>query len=178
MASAFVNSVRLSRVGHKPSITHCRALVAGCVNAYIKPMIDDLYSSDILALSATLRNEHLDAPCGHARKLSKLCGSWVEVDLVMDAGAVTDCAVRVQACALGQAATAILKAHIIGARLDELIAARDGLRAMLKENGAAPTGRFAELKKLAGVQAYPARHASTLLAFDAAVDAAAQCQGL
>ena len=132
-------------------------------------MFDDLYNADILGLSATLENAALDAPDGTARKVSKLCGSWLEIDLKIDDGVVTDCAMRVQACALGQASAAILKASIIGAKLEELVVARDGLRAMLRDGGDPPAGRFARLSLLAGVAAYPARHTSTLLAFEAAV---------
>lgn len=134
-------------------------------------MFDELYNTDILALSASLKNEALESPDGTARKVSKLCGSWLEIDVMMEGGAVNACALRVQACALGQSSAAILKDAIIGARLEELVAARDGLRAMLKDGGAPPTGRFAKLALLKGVADYPARHTSTLLAFDAAVEA-------
>ena len=139
-------------------------------------MFTELYNTEILSLSATLKNETLDAPQGSARKVSKLCGSWVEIDVNLDGGVVSEAALRVQACALGQASAAILKTQIVGASLDDLIAARDALRDMLKSAGGPPTGRFERLKLLAGVSAYPARHASTLLAFEAAVEAARQAQ--
>ena len=139
-------------------------------------MFTELYNTEILSLSATLKNETLDAPQGSARKVSKLCGSWMEIDVNLDGGVVSEAALRVQACALGQASAAILKTQIIGASLDDLIAARDALRDMLKSAGEPPTGRFERLKLLAGVSAYPARHASTLLAFEAAVEAARQAQ--
>ncbi len=134
-------------------------------------MIDDLYNGDILALSATLRNERLDDSQGTARKISKLCGSWLEIDVVMDGNIVSQCALRVQACALGQASAAILKANIVGATLAELTQTRDALRAMLKDGGMPPKGRFSQLRLLEAVQDYPPRHISTLLAFDAAVEA-------
>ena len=134
-------------------------------------MFDDLYNTEILTLSASLKNEALERPDGTARKVSKLCGSWLEVDVMMDGDKVSDCALRVQACALGQSSAAILQQSIIGARLEELIAARDSLWAMLKENGPAPMGRFEKLALLKGVAAYPARHISTMLAFDAVVEA-------
>lgn len=134
-------------------------------------MFSELYNTDILSLSSTLKNESLAVPDGTARKVSKLCGSWLEIDLNVEDDLVTDCALRVQACALGQASAAILKQAIIGASLPELIAARDALRALLKEGGEAPTGRFEKLALLAGVAKYPARHTSTMLAFDAAVAA-------
>ena len=109
--------------------------------------------------------------------MSTLCGSWLEIDLRIAEGVVSECALRVQACALGQGSAAILQGSIIGASLPELIAARDALRAMLKDGGEAPTGRFAKLALLAGVAKYPARHTSTMLAFDAAVAAFEDAQG-
>jgi NifU-like protein involved in Fe-S cluster formation len=137
-------------------------------------MIDDLYSSRILALAANMpRAGRLAAPQASAEKVAKLCGSRIIVDLVLTDGLVSDFAQEVQACALGQASAAILGANIIGATADEIRQARDGLRAMLKEAGSAPEGRFADLGVLAPVRDYPARHASTLLAFEAALEAAA-----
>jgi NifU-like protein involved in Fe-S cluster formation len=141
-------------------------------------MIDDLYNTDILSLSASLRNEHLEVPHGTSRKVSKLCGSWVELDVKMESGHVSDAALRVQACALGQASAAILKEAIIGATWLELLGARDALKAMLKEEGEAPAGRFEKLQLLKGVKAYPARHTSTLLAFEAAVEAVGVAKAL
>ena len=134
-------------------------------------MFTDLYNTDILSLSSTLENAALTSPDGTARKVSKLCGSWLEIDLNIEGGVVSDCALRVQACALGQASAAILKESIIGASLAELKTAQGAFRAMLKEGGEAPTGRFEKLALLGGVAKYPARHTSTLLAFDAAVAA-------
>jgi len=133
--------------------------------------MDDLYNSDILTLSSSLRNERLEEPDGTSRKVSKLCGSWLEIDVNMDGNVVGEAALRVQACALGQASAAILKEKIVGASLPELIAARDALKAILKSGGHPPEGRFARLELLKGVSAYPARHTSTLLAFEAAVEA-------
>jgi NifU-like protein involved in Fe-S cluster formation len=136
-------------------------------------MIDDLYSSRILALAANMpRAGRLTAPQASAEKVAKLCGSRIIVDLVLKEGRVSDFAQEVQACALGQASAAILGANILGATVDDIRQARDALRAMLKEAGPAPVGRFADLGVLAPVKDYPARHASTLLAFEAALEAA------
>ena len=134
-------------------------------------MFTDLYNTDILSLSATLENAALASPDGTARKVSKLCGSWLEIDLNIEAGVVSDCAMRVQACALGQASAALLKEAVVGATFDELTGARESLHAMLKAGGEPPAGRFAGLAILKGVAKYPARHTSTMLAFDAAVAA-------
>lgn len=134
-------------------------------------MLSELYNTNILTLSAGLKTARLDNPHGTARRVSRLCGSWLEIDIAMDSDVVSDAALRVEACALGQASAAILQNAIIGASLLELRAARDALRAMLKEGGKPPKGRFAKLSGLAGVADYPARHTSTMLAFDAAVEA-------
>jgi len=135
-------------------------------------MIDDLYSAKILSLVANMpRAGRLRAPDASAEKIAKLCGSKITVDVVLEDGAVADFAQDVRACALGQASAAILGANIIGAREGEIEVARDALRAMLKDNGPAPLGRFSELAVLEPVKDYPARHASTLLAFEAALEA-------
>jgi len=136
-------------------------------------MIDDLYSAQVLKLAANLprsgRLAHADAS---AERVSKLCGSRVLVDLALEDGRVADFAQEVKACALGQAAAAVLGAHVIGASVEEIEVARDALRAMLKADGPPPAGRFAELAVLEAVKDYPARHASTMLAFEAAAEAA------
>ena len=138
-------------------------------------MIDDLYSARILKLVANIPHAgRLAAPDASAEKISKLCGSRILVDVVVKDGHVTDFAQEVKACALGQAAAAVLGAHVLGASLDEIEVAREALRAMLKANGPAPEGRFSELAVLEAVKDYPARHASTLLAFEAAAEAVRQ----
>lgn len=135
-------------------------------------MIDDLYSAKVLALAANLpRLGRLPQPDASAEKISKLCGSRVLVDVTIEGDRVADYAQEVKACALGQAAASVLGAHVIGASLGELEAARTQLRAMLKEGGPAPDGRFADLALLAPVKDYPARHASTMLAFEAVTQA-------
>ena len=142
-------------------------------------MIDELYSNRILALAANMpRAGRLAAPQASAEKIAKLCGSRIVVDLILTDGLVSDFAQEVQACALGQASAAILGANIIGAKVEEIARARDALWAMLKEAGPAPEGRFADLGILAAVKDYPARHASTLLAFEAALAAGTQAQGI
>jgi NifU-like protein involved in Fe-S cluster formation len=136
-------------------------------------VIDDLYSTKILRLAAEMpRAGRLSAPQASSEKVSKLCGSKVTVDLCVEDGRISDFAQDVQACALGQASAAILGEHVMGATVEEIVSARDELRAMLKTNGPAPQGRFAELSVLEVVKDYPARHASTLLAFEAAAEAA------
>lgn len=138
-------------------------------------MIDDLYSAKLLRLAAELpRVGRLAAPDGTAEKVSKLCGSRVIVDVRVEGDRVADFAQEVKACALGQAAASVLGAHVVGASQAELEMARDQFRAMLKAGGSPPEGRFADLAMLAPVKDYPARHTSTLLAFEAVTEAVRQ----
>ena len=141
-------------------------------------MIDDLYSARLLALAANMpRAGRLAAPQASVERHAKLCGSTVIADVVLEGGRVADFAQDVRACALGQAAAAVLGEAVIGAEPAELESARDALRAMLKAGAPAPQGRFAALAALAPVRDYPARHASTLLAFEAAAAAAREAAG-
>ena len=140
-------------------------------------MIDDVYNAKILGFAGNItRNGRLNAPHATAKAHSKLCGSTVLVDLNMENGIVTDFAHEVKACALGQATSAIMAQHVVGASAEELRAVRDTMFAMLKENGAPPQGRFDDLKYLEPVRDYKARHASTMLTFDAVVDAIDQIE--
>ncbi|MGL4494338.1 MAG: iron-sulfur cluster assembly scaffold protein [Beijerinckiaceae bacterium] len=137
-------------------------------------MLDDVYNRRILALAADIpRLGRLPAPQASATVRSKLCGSTVTVDLAMADGKVSDFAHDVRACALGQASSSIMARHVIGATPDELRQVRDTVRAMLKENGSPPpeNDRWADVRVLEPVRAFKARHASTLLTFDAVVEA-------
>ncbi len=141
------------------------------------PMIDDVYNAKILGFAGNIgRIGRLDEPDATAMAHSKLCGSTVTIDLKMRDGVVTDFAHVVKACALGQASSSIMADHVVGATADELRTVRETMRRMLKENGAPPEGRFADLKYLEPVRDYKARHASTMLTFDAVVDAIGQIE--
>lgn len=139
-------------------------------------MIDELYSARVLKLAANMpRSGRLPAPQGSAERVSRLCGSRAVVDVVLGPdGRVVDYAQEVKACALGQATAAVVGEAVIGASVEELEAARDALKAMLKSGGPAPEGRFAGLAVLETVRDYPARHASTLVPIEAAAAAARQ----
>lgn len=140
-------------------------------------MIDDVYNKKILELAGNIpRLGRLADPDASATAHSRLCGSTVTVDLRMDGDVVTDFAHDVKACALGQASSAIMARHVLGATAAELRDLRDTVRRMLKENGAPPEGRFEEVKYLEPVRSYKARHASTLLTFDAVVAAMDQIE--
>jgi len=140
-------------------------------------MLNDVYNAKILALAGNIpRIGRLAAPDASATAHSKLCGSTVTVDLKMDGDTVTDFGHVVKACALGQAASSIMASHVVGARADELRALRETVRKMLKENGPPPDGRWEDIRVLEPVRGYKARHASTLLTFDAVVDAIGQIE--
>lgn len=140
-------------------------------------MINDVYNAKILAFAGNIaRLGRLEHPDGTATAHSKLCGSTVTVDLAMDGEVVTDFAHDVKACALGQASSSIMAQRVVGATAAELRAVRESMLKMLKENGPPPEGRFADLKYLEPVRDYKARHASTMLTFDAVVDAIGQIE--
>lgn len=141
-------------------------------------MIDDIYNRRILELAADIpRLGRLAAPDASATAHSKLCGSTVTVDVSYDGDKVTDFAHEVRACALGQASSSIMARTVVGRTAAELREVREDMRRMLKENGPAPDGIWADLKVLEPVRDYKARHASTLLTFDAVVDALDQIEG-
>ena len=60
--------------------------------------------------------------------------------------------------------------------VDDQAMVGETVRRMLKENGAPPSGKWADLAVLEPVRDYKARHASTLLTFDAVVDAINQIE--
>ncbi|MDR2312215.1 iron-sulfur cluster assembly scaffold protein [Pseudochrobactrum asaccharolyticum] len=134
-------------------------------------MINDMYNARILEFAGNIPHiGRLEAPDASAKAHSKLCGSTVLVDLKVQDGVVTDFAHEVKACALGQATSSVMARHIIGSTEAELRALQAQMTAMLKENGTPPEGRFEDLRFFEPVRDYKARHASTLLTFDAVVD--------
>ena len=140
-------------------------------------MINEVYNKRIIELAGNIpRLGRLPDPQASATAHSKLCGSTVTIDLKMDGDVVTDFAHEVKACALGQASSSIMARHVIGAKADELRNLRETVRKMLKENGAPPNGKWADIAVLEPVRDYKARHASTMLTFDAVVDAVNQIE--
>ena len=139
-------------------------------------MIDDLYSARILSLAANLPHSgRLAAPEGSAERVAKLCGSKAIVDVTLDdQGRIKEFAQAVKACALGQAAAGVVGESILGATASEIVEARDAMLAMLKSDGDGPEGRFEGLRVLKQVADYPARHASTMVALEATLEAVQQ----
>ncbi|PUB12796.1 iron-sulfur cluster assembly scaffold protein [Yoonia sediminilitoris] len=131
-----------------------------------------LYSGRILALAADMpRTTRLENPTATAKKRSPLCGSTVTVDINVEDGVITDYGQDVKACALGQAAAAVVGGAIVGCTVDQVKQGRDELFAMLKSDGPVPAAPFSELEVLEPAKDYKNRHASILLAFDATLDA-------
>jgi NifU-like protein involved in Fe-S cluster formation len=141
-------------------------------------MLDDIYNRRILELAADIpRLGRLDQPDASATAHSRLCGSTVTVDVKLgEDGRVSDFGQEVRACALGQAASSLMGRHVVGTPAADLRALREAMRAMLKEGAAPPDGPFADFAVLEPVREFKARHASTLLTFDAVVDALDQIE--
>jgi NifU-like protein involved in Fe-S cluster formation len=134
--------------------------------------LSDLYSQKILEIAANQPIPgRLAAPDATARKVSRVCGSSIEVDLAVSAGTITGYGHKISACALGQTSAAIVATNIVGTPIAEFRALRDEMTAMLKSNGAPPAGRWSDLAYLEPVRDYSPRHTSTLLVFDAVVEA-------
>lgn len=141
-------------------------------------MLDDIYNRRILQLAGDIpRVGRLPAPDASATAHSKLCGSTVTVDLTLDGDTVIDFAHDVQACALGQASSSVMARNVVGSTTEELRAVREQMRAMLKDWGPAPAGKWADLSVLEPVRDYKARHASAMLTFDAVVQAIEAVEG-
>ena len=140
-------------------------------------MINEIYNRKILEFAADIPSlQRLEHPGATAVAHSRLCGSKVTVDLALKDGVVSEFGQDVKACALGQASSSIMARHVVGSTPQELRALREQMYKMLKENGGAPTGKWADLEALIPVRDYKARHASTLLTFDAVVDAVNQIE--
>jgi NifU-like protein involved in Fe-S cluster formation len=140
-------------------------------------MLNEVYNSRILELAGNIpRLGRLSNPDATATAHSKLCGSTVTVDLKMDGDTVTDFSHEVKACALGQASSSIMARNVVGAKAADLRALRESVRRMLKESGSPPGGTWSDIAVLEPVRDYKARHASTMLTFDAVVDAIGQIE--
>jgi NifU-like protein involved in Fe-S cluster formation len=135
-------------------------------------MIDEVYNTRILELAGNIpRIGRLPDAHASATAHSRLCGSTVTCDIKMENGRVSDFAHEVRACALGQASSSIMARNVVGSTPEELRAVREAMWRMLRDNGPPPDGRWADLHCLEPVRDYKARHASTMLTFDAVVDA-------
>lgn len=134
--------------------------------------LNDLYSERILDLAGNaVQPARLAHPDASARKVSRVCGSMIEVDVIVRDGIITDYGHELSACALGQTSAAVVAREIVGTPVSEFRAVRQSMHDMLKAEGAPPAGKWGDLKYLEPVRGYPNRHVSTLLVFDAVVAA-------
>lgn len=130
--------------------------------------LDDIYSAKILELAANIpRIERLAHPQATASARSRLCGSDITIDLSLEGGRVSDYGQSVKACLLGQAAASVTGREIVGSTPAELRAVAAVMRAMLKDNGPPPSGRWADLRVLEPVRDYKHRHDAVMIVFDA-----------
>ena len=140
-------------------------------------MLNDIYNKRIIELAGNIpRIGRLASPDATATAHSRLCGSTVKVDVKMDGPVVTDFAHEVKACALGQASSSIMASHVVGSTSSELRELRETVHMMLKENGSPPQGKWGDIAFLEPVRDYKARHASTMLTFDAVTNAIDQIE--
>lgn len=134
--------------------------------------LSDLYSEKILEIAGNPSDApRLGPPAVSARKVSRLCGSVIEVDVRVEGGVITAYGHHVAACALGQTSAAIVAREIVGTPAAEFRRVRDEMVAMLRADGPPPGGKWSDLGYLEPVRDYRPRHASTLLVFDAVVEA-------
>jgi NifU-like protein involved in Fe-S cluster formation len=134
--------------------------------------LSDLYSDKILELAGNAAQPgRLDQPDARVRKVSRVCGSAIEVDVEVRDGIVAAYGHEVSACALGQASAAVVAREIVGTSVGEVRALRQAVSDMLKAGGRPPAGRWADMGYLEPARDFPNRHGSTLLVFDAVVAA-------
>lgn len=134
--------------------------------------LSDLYSQKILELAANaVQPPRLAEPDASARRVSRVCGSLIEVDLVVRDGVIAQYGHHLSACALGQTSAAVVAREIVGTPVGEFRMLREQMHAMLEAEGAPPADKWSDLAYLEPVRDYKARHMSTLLVFDAVVEA-------
>ena len=139
--------------------------------------LDDIYNTKILDLAGNIpRTQRLDHPQATASARSRLCGSEISVDLVMNDGHISDFGQTVKACLLGQAAASVVGRQIVGATPAEIRDTAKVMRAMLKDNGPSPTGKWADLAVLEPVRDYKHRHDAVMIVFDAVDKAIAEIE--
>jgi NifU-like protein involved in Fe-S cluster formation len=131
-----------------------------------------LYSGKILALAADIPHaERLGTAQASVKKRSPLCGSMVTVDLDLKDGVISAFGQDVKACALGQASASVVGGAILGTTPEQLLSARDQLRALLNGDGVVPDSPFQGFEVFLPASAYKNRHASILLSIEAACEA-------
>ncbi len=138
----------------------------------------DIYSLKIMQIAGNAPpSKHLVKPDAQTKRISRVCGSTIEVSLKISDGIVSEYGQDTNACVLGQASASIVAANIVGCTPGELKQVRHEVEAMLKDGGDPPTGKWSDMKHLQPVKDFPQRHASTMLAFNAVVECLAIIEG-
>ncbi|MCS6762468.1 MAG: iron-sulfur cluster assembly scaffold protein [Candidatus Devosia symbiotica] len=134
--------------------------------------LSDPYSQKILDLAGNaLQPPRLDWSDASARKVSRICGSLIEVDVILENGVIAAYGHEISACALGQTSAAVVAREIVDTSVEAFRQVREQMHAMLKTAGAPPKGKWSDLGYLEPLRDYIAGHMSTLLVFDAVVAA-------
>lgn len=138
----------------------------------------EIYSLKIMQIAGNAPPpKRLVNPDAQTRRISRVCGSTIEVGLKLSGGVVSEYGQETNACVLGQASASILAVNIVGCTPEELKQVRHEVEAMLKEGGDPPSGKWADMKHLQPVKDFPQRHASTMLAFNAVVECLEKIEG-
>lgn len=132
-------------------------------------VLSDIYSDQLLEAAASLPPaDRLANPDATASKTSKVCGSTVTVDVAFDGGEIREFAIDAKACALGQAAAAVVARHAVGLTAARAERLRGHLSALLAGDGhELDDPAAADFAPFAALMAYPQRHASVMLAIEA-----------
>lgn len=143
-------------------------------------MDDPLYNRDILRLAAaSAAPERLPAPDITIVRDSLTCGSRITVDLTVAGYRITGYGHAIQACAIGQAAAAMVGRHAPGLTFGEIALFRRTMHRMLKSGRLVePPDTWPELPVFAVVHHHPARHEASLLALDAILEAGTKLAAL
>lgn len=139
----------------------------------------ELYSDKILDIAGNaLQPGRLAAPDASARRVSRVCGSVIEVDIAVTDGVISAYGHEISACALGQTSAAIVAREIVGTPVVDFLALSRQMLNMLKAEGAPPEGKWSDLGYLEPVRDFPARHGSTMLVFDAVTEAIGKIESI
>jgi nitrogen fixation protein NifU and related proteins len=136
---------------------------------------DEIYAKDLLRwASETARIGHLSEPKRAATVNNAMCGDKTTVEFHVDpTHEIIECKHETKACVLTQASASILAAKADGESAESLSRLKQKVTAMLKEGGAAPTGKWADYAIFAPVAEHKSRHTCVLLPLEAAEKALA-----
>ncbi len=135
------------------------------------PQSAKLYNPQLLGLATQLARYPLsDALPLRAEMRSKTCGSTLGIGLRVDPdGAVSEIGLQVTACAVGQAASAIVATDLKGRTRKDLARALDQIESWL--DGSAMVPDWTGFEALIPAREHPGRYGAILLPWQAALRA-------